>query len=302
MHLPRWCVGWAAVVGILAFQGSVAAAALPDSPDASGAQSAAASVASRPEPAAPKQDAIAPAEPPPAGFSASGQRLPNLEPPARRFQLGLEALTDFPIQVGGRLWIEVPHRIRFAATFGYLPGPYVDTINAFLVAVGAYDQDTAGLIKAALTQSLIVRLHGGWRPFRRRGAYFELGYGLAALGGGLTGSQAIAAVTGTTPPTDPNESRGYDVQSILHLLDIELGWQWPVWRGLTFRVALGAALTVWSNTTVTPRFQPRLPGLQEQFTSAAEQYLDNTYRSYVFTPTVTFAAGWRFLPWLARGW
>lgn len=302
MNPPHWSVGWAMGVGILALTGRPGYAAPSDPSASSVSTSVDAGVVPRPEHSSSNHASIEPTEPPPAGFSASGQRLLHSESHAQRTQLGLEVLTDFPIQVGGRLWVEVPYRLRFAATFGYLPGPYVDTINAFLVAVKAYDQETANLIKAALSQSLIVRLHGGWRPFRRRGAYFELGYGLAALGGGLTGSQAIAAVTGTAPPSDPNESRGYDVKSILHLLDIELGWQWPVWRGLTFRVALGAALTVWSNTTVTPRFQPRLPGLQEQFTSAAAQYLDNTYRSYVFTPTVSFAVGWRFLPWLTPGW
>jgi hypothetical protein len=236
--------------------------------------------------------------PPPASL-APARLLPSK---STQIQLGVEVLTDFPVHVGGRIYVELPYRIRLSTTLGVLPGPYVDTINAILVSAGAYDQTTADLISAALKESLVFRLHGGWRPFKRRGAYFELGYGLIGLGGGLTGQQIIAAATGATPPADSSNSGGYDVRSILHMVDIELGWQWLVWRGITFRVAIGCALTAWSSTTVTPKSPSRFGAAQDRFAYAAAQYLDDTYRSYVFTPTITFATGWRFLPWLTRGW
>ena len=184
-----------------------------------------------------------------------------------------------------------------------MPSGYADAINGVLVAAGAYDQTTADLIGAALKSSLIWRLHAGWRPFKKRGAYFELGYGLAALGGGLSSAEAIAAVTGQAVPTDANAGqKGYNVASLLHMVDVDLGWQWIVSKGLTFRVGIGCALTVGAQTTVTPNFQPRAMAAQAKFTAAAASYLNETYTSYVFSPTITFAVGWRFLPWLGRNW
>lgn len=277
-----------------------AAAAEPPAPNAAPSPAPAPAADATP-PAAPVSDPAIAAPPALATSPAASTAVEPVSGPAP-IQLGLEVLTDFPVQVGGRLWLELPYRIRISTTLGALPGPYVDAINAILVASGAYDRTTADLIRAALQESLVFRLHGGWRPLRRRGGYFELGYGLVGLGGGITGQQIIAAASGSTPPTDSSNSSGYDVRSILHMVDIELGWQWPVWRGLTFRVALGCALTAWSSTEVTPKNPSRFVAAQERFASSAEQYLDSTYRSYVFTPTFTFATGWRALPWLGRGW
>ncbi len=206
------------------------------------------------------------------------------------------------MQVGARVWLELPYRIRLSTTFGYLPGPYVDTINAVLVAVDAYNQDTADLIKAALKNSFVFRAHGGWRPWRKRGAYFEVGYALVSLGGSLTPPETLGGATMRQAPCELNTSCGYNVNALLHMVDVELGWQWIVSKGLTFRLAFGAALTVWSQTKIEAQFTPRLPGAQEQFTAAGEAYLNDTFRSYVFTPTISFAVGWRFLPWLERRW
>ena len=71
---------------------------------------------------------------------------------------------------------------------------------------------------------------------------------------------------------------------------------------MTIRVGIGCALTVGAQTSIKPNFLPAAANFQKQFTDAAASYLDSTYTSYVFTPTVTVALGWRFFPWLTRGW
>src|SRR5262249_25062417 len=87
----------------------------------------------------------------------------------RVWSLGTEALPDFPVQIGGKVWVEAPYRIRLNTTLGYLPAGYVDAINGILVAAGAYNATTADLIAAALKSSFVFRLHAGWRPLPRRG-------------------------------------------------------------------------------------------------------------------------------------
>src|SRR5437868_4513066 len=84
------------------------------------------------------------------------------------YHLGVEALTDFPIDVGAKVWAEFPYRLRVNTSIGVLPGGYVDVINGILVAADAYTNSDADLIQTALKSSLIWRIHVGWRPFKRR--------------------------------------------------------------------------------------------------------------------------------------
>jgi len=215
-------------------------------------------------------------------------------PPPQRYHLGIQILTDLPIQVGAKIWLELPYRLRLSTSFGYLPGGYVDIINDILVAAHAYSQSEADLIRSALQSSFIWRLHVGWRPLKNRGFYFEVGYGLASLGGGASSAELIAGVTGKPIPPDLGTNKGYLVSAVLHMVDVEVGWQWFVWKGLSLRAAVGFAGTVGAQTTVKPNFQPRIPAAQTGFTSYAASYLDQVYTSYVFAPVVSVAAGWRF--------
>jgi hypothetical protein len=213
--------------------------------------------------------------------------------PAYAFQGGVEAVTDFPIDVGAKLWVEGPYRLRLSTSFGVLPGGYVDTINAILVSAGAYDQQTANLIHDSLKSSFVWRLHGGWRPFKTRGAYFEVGYGLVTLGGGISRPGTLSAALGI--PIDASQS--YSITSFLHMVDIEVGWMWIFGRGITVRTALGCALTVGAETTVTASSHA-----QDDLARQTASYLDKEYTSYVFAPTLSVAIGWRVLPWFQSGW
>lgn len=177
-----------------------------------------------------------------------------------------------------------------------MPGPYVDTINALLVETDAYDQITADVVSSSLESSIIWRFHAGWRPVPGYGFYFEAGYGLATLGGGLSGQELVAEMLGTQPPSGTTGGAAYSISSTLHMVDLEVGWRWFLWRGLTLRAAVGCALTVGADTTVTPEFTPRSAALVEAFTAYGAAYLDDIYTSYVFTPTVSIAVGWRLWP------
>lgn len=214
---------------------------------------------------------------------------------ADRWSFKADALTDVPVQVGGRIGVEGPLRLQLGTSLGMLPGPYVDLINEVVVAAGGYDESTAELIRQSLKQSLVWRLHLGWRPFEDYGFYFEFGYGLVTLGGGVETEELIAAVTGSPPPRDdPTAERTYDVTSTLHMLDVEIGWQWRLWEGLTLRAAVGFAGTLGAHSEVAPAYRPVAQRAVGAFTRAAEKYLDDIYTTYVFTPVASLALGYRF--------
>jgi hypothetical protein len=201
------------------------------------------------------------------------------------------------MSIGGKITLEGPLRLRLNTSIGFLPPFYVDLINAVVVGVGGYNEQTAELIKMALSSSLVWRTHLGWRPFARHGFYFEAGYTLVSLGGGVGGEELIAVVTGKpAPQSSTNSSLNYSVHSTLHILDIELGWEWILWKHLTLRAGLGFAATIASKTSVQPQFSPRPISANaiKQFSDQSAEYLDTLYKTYVFTPVISIAVGYRF--------
>jgi hypothetical protein len=211
------------------------------------------------------------------------------------WDITVEANTDFPLSVGGRLGVESPWRLRLSTSLGYLPGMYLQAVNDVAVALDVYDRERANLIKQSLKDSLVWRTHLGWRPFPGAGLYVEGGYGLVALGGETNPEDVLTALTGINPPLGESVlNREYRVRSVLHMLDVELGWRWGLGAGWTARTALGAAFTLDSNTRVEPNFEPEQPLLVHLFTGFAEGYLDDTFEKYVHLPVLSFSIGYAF--------
>jgi hypothetical protein len=212
------------------------------------------------------------------------------------WDITVEANTDLPLSVGGRLGVESPWRLRLSTSLGYLPAAYVRAVNDVAVELGAYERDEADLIESSLKNSLAWRTHVGWRPFPGAGFYVEGGYGLVALGGETNPEEVLVALTGVSPPEGEDVlDREYRVRSVLHMLDVELGWRWGLGSGWTARTALGAAFTLDSNSRVEPRFEPSQPPLLvTAFSRLAEGYLDRTFERYVHLPVLSFSIGYAF--------
>jgi len=263
-----------------------------------------------PDPAAEQSEPLAapPPEPPPDEPAAPPASKPT---PTRKslrdgpYHLDLRVQTDFPVAVGARLNAEFPHRMMLSTAVGTLPGSYVDVINAVVVAADGYDDATADVIRSALASSLVWRTHIGWRPLSRRGWYFEGGYGLVTLGGGITGQEAIVLLTGGTDPGGGggggmgggSAALNYDVRSTLHMLDVETGWRWLLWHDrIVLNAAVGFAGTVAAKTTMEPKDTTALTDTAalQALAKEGEDYLDDIYTSYVFTPVVTVGVGYRF--------
>lgn len=211
------------------------------------------------------------------------------------WSLVLEGLTDVPVQAGAKVTLEFPFRLQLSTSVGAMPGSYVDLINAVVVSADGYDQQTADLVSDALQNSLVWRLHLGFRPLADYGWYLAFGYGLVALGGGLSNEDVVVLATGEAPPAlGSGETRSYSVSSRLHMLDGEVGWCFMLWEGLTLRLALGFSGTVSASAKVNPDYPVLIPQVVEAFTRPAERYLVDVYEKYVFTPTVSVGLGWKF--------
>ena len=71
-------------------------------------------------------------------------------PESSPWSFGVEALTDFPVQVGGGLYAETPQRIQLRMSVGVMTAAYLYAVNALAQGAGWYNQVTADLISDAL--------------------------------------------------------------------------------------------------------------------------------------------------------
>lgn len=234
---------------------------------------------------------------------ALAQETTAAAPPAEAeeasdFSFEAAAATDVPVYVGARLSAELPHRLRLSTGIGILPGPYVELINAVATQFEGYTDETADLVEDTLQSSLVWRLHAGWRPFENSGFYFEGGYTLVTLGGTTSIETVIAVLSGQegamVEGRDPSEPHEYDISSTLHLVGFEAGYIFPIGENFTLRAALGGIFTVAASSTVENLFEARRQEAADRFNTGVEDYLNDTYKSYVHSPVVSVSVGYVF--------
>ncbi len=218
--------------------------------------------------------------------------------------LTAEVLTEAPVLMGVSADVEIPYRFQFRLGVGYLPAPYVGLINNVVQAFDdTYTDSIATLVENTLQNSLVLRLHAGWRPFADYGFYFHTGYTFAGLGGGTSALELIEGLAGISLPDSERQRGGarptvdFEVASVLHMVDIELGWRFALSKVLSLRVALGWSYTFAASTTDGTNFSPVSSEGQAALTELEEfaiDFLNDTYTSFVHPPAVTAAFGYRF--------
>ncbi len=211
---------------------------------------------------------------------------------ASDWHLGAAAGTTFPTDIGGRLDLETPGRVLLSTQVGYLPHAYFSLINNTAQALGGYDQDTADLVDAITQGGWAWRTHVGWRPFKSVGFFFQVGYGRLVLSGDLDDTEAVAAAIGDSRIEARNISA--TASATLHQLDGQLGWRWIIAQHLYIRAALGGFWTVGSSSTITTRSSAADRPYALILTRQGEAYLNQTFKSYAHSPTVSLSIGYQF--------
>jgi hypothetical protein len=206
-------------------------------------------------------------------------------------RVGLE--TVLPVHVGVRAEVEWPHRLRTGTSVGWLPSAYVDTINGVVVGLGGYEDTTAALVQAAIKNSLVWRIDAGWRPLTRAGLHLDAGYQLVALGGSLSGSEVVEAATGREAPKK-TEPLTFETRATLHMIAVDVGYEWTVAEHLWIRTTVGGAFTLDAPTALQPAFflPPRFLEPIEVYADTAATQLSGYMTRYVHTPTLGITVGW----------
>ena len=210
-----------------------------------------------------------------------------------RWTPSVELTTTIPLDVAERVSLEAPNRLHLRASIGVMP--YASLIDKVIKGFGGYGDAEAGVIREALSKSLVFRAQAGFRPFADLGLYLDVGYSLVTLGGDLNGTDVIVLGRGGIAPQDATSSfRHYRVSSTLHLVVLELGWEQALLDWLFVRGALGFAGAQGASSSIEPTFTDIEAALLRAYCEQAAEYLDQLYTTYVYTPTLTLGVGVRF--------
>jgi hypothetical protein len=215
----------------------------------------------------------------------------NKTPPAEAPLHGrVEVESDAPLAVGGRVSIEAPARLRFSTSLGVTPRPYADAIGAVLSSMNVGPAST--LVPVLLRDGVLWRTHVGWRPLAKAGWYIDAGYSLFSIGGEFHSGDVLTPEQARLVQAKPTDA--LHVHSVLHMADIESGWEWLIANRVYVRTAIGAAFTFAASTRIDTALAPPLSNYSHEIGTRGVQTLNSLYVTRAFTPVLSVGLGYAF--------
>lgn len=200
--------------------------------------------------------------------------------------------TAFPLHVGVSARWELPCRLYLRGGIGWMPDAYVSTIALTVEPFLDDDDPTDELIRSSLDDAMLIDAGFGFRPSNRLGLEFGVAYTFAGLGGGLSGSEAVEAVTDITLPV---ALRGTElpIASKVHSFNATVGWRFVLGRHITLRTGVGYFQSLAATTRVDVNNAPVGTGaVLEEVSARLDRLLDETYARYVKFPFIYLELGW----------
>jgi len=242
------------------------------------------------------------ADPPPVTIAAMAATTPPAPPPAalprvtapRAWHVDVSAGTQFPVAVGLMTQTELPYRLLFQLDLGWMPTPYAYLVDDFLQAVGAYDDTVATIVRAALTNSFVLRTGAGWRPFSGHGFEVTGGYTLVALGGALGDAAVIDALLqekGSTARVPTGSGTQIGLHATLQSVHVAAGWRWLFLDDrLVLRASLSYLQCLAANVSADLGTSRAAVAVNQQL----QGYLAPYFTTYVKAPLAGLSFGYRF--------
>ncbi len=201
--------------------------------------------------------------------------------------------TDFPLEVGGGLRLEMPYHLEVQGTVGFLPEGYSDVANDVGQQLGDYDDVTARLIDQTLQDALVFRGLVGWHPFGG-GFFVQLGYSHIGVTGevnlrDLANSFLPGSGLAGLLPGNPIVDGDADIDQLQGLV----GYEWELGGNLVVRGALGFVYTFGASTHIDVGGLD-LPAPADELIHQGEEYVASIFTDYFHVPTATVEIGYRF--------
>ncbi|MEO1232080.1 MAG: hypothetical protein AAFZ18_24585 [Myxococcota bacterium] len=141
------------------------------------------------------------------------------------YGLQLEAATELPLFVGGRLQFRLPGRLHVGAGLGALPGGLLDATSGVVTSVARLDEGLSALVTEGLDDGWMAKTYIGWTPFFGEAFYVQAGYAYLGLNGGLNAADlGLLGVDLQGLPVAGTAGLG----AALHAGELELGFRWAI--------------------------------------------------------------------------
>ena len=201
--------------------------------------------------------------------------------------------TDFPLEVGGGLRIEMPYHLEIQGTVGFLPEAYSDVANDVGQQFGDYDDVTARLIDQTLQDALVFRGLVGWHPFGG-GFFVQVGYSHIGVTGevnlrDLANSFLPGSGLGELLPGSPIVNGDADIEQLQGLV----GYEWELGSSFVVRGAVGFVYTFGASAHLDVA-RLDLPAAANGLVHQGEDYVSSIFTDYFHVPTATIEIGYRF--------
>lgn len=193
--------------------------------------------------------------------------------------LSLEAAMQTPVDLGGRIGVELPFGVRAFGGYGWVPPFYMDVFTG-MAARASSDARLRALMDEADYSGHTWRLGLGVRPFPKLGLYLDAAYVRAALDASLD-------LKGTEVPELAEMVGGYALRTELDLWLVELGYQVEMRDRLLLAAGIGL-LGTWNATTW---LKPNGGAPSGEVLSEAAAQVDSAFEKYGFIPTLNLRAG-----------
>ena len=228
------------------------------------------------------QAAIPAEQPAQIGFDDTGSSV------ARKsirddWMLSLEAAMQTPVDLGGRVGIELPPGVRAFGGYGWVPPIYMDALTG-LAARASSDARLRALMDEADYKGHTWRVGLGVRPFPELGLYLDAAYVRAQL-------DATLELEHTELPELREMAGGYALRTELDLWLVELGYQFQIGD----RLLLAAGLGLLGTLNATTWLSPRGGAPSGEVLSEAAAQVDSAFEKYGFLPTLNLRVGYDLL-------
>jgi len=211
-----------------------------------------------------------------------------------QWHLALEAGLSMPLSAGAWLTVTSPFGLRIQTGFGGMPGVFIEVVNGVGRGLGLLKERTAELIETSVAGGFSWNLEVGGHPMADEGLYLVAGYGLLGLSGGFDSASLYdmgAGELSADAASGPENNVAYGVESLVHMVRIEVGWEFVIQQSLVIKLGVGAAFTVAAQTRASAHTQE---DPSSGMATEAEVFLQDVYTRYVHTPTINLAVGYRF--------
>lgn len=214
------------------------------------------------------------------------------EDPSVAFDLALG--TTFPLDLGPQASLEIPGRLLFQLEVGWMPGAYGSAILGMIESFGAENAVLGPAIENSLSDSVVVRVGAGWRPFSSAG--FEIYGGYTYIGvNGSASPETVARLIDDDDIADEIETRFEEdltVGAKLHNIHIGVGWRFLALDDhLVIRALLGYTQTLGASGDVTIPDEPELQALAQPI---FDRELTRVVTRDVKLPMIGASGGYRF--------